>query len=338
MCSNFLIKTAKATLIIVFILLLTLFFVYSFKVLLLILGGALIALFFDSIATNVKKILPKVEKKTVIFLTLFVFIFFLGMLLYSFYPRVSEQIIALKKELPEAVSSIKKTIESNEVLNSILEITIKSFKSKSVSNNIQFFFSSIFGFLGDIYIMLTLAVFFLIQPTIYKEGIAKLFVPNKREEVLKTINSMGSILNKWLVGKIISMLLVGVLTGIGLYLLNIPLALSLAIIATFLAFIPNVGPIIALIPALLIAFVKGEEYVFYTFLLYVVIQIVESNIITPLIQREAISLPMALILIAQVILGLFTGYLGLILATPIMAVLLFLIDNIYIKKYLENKN
>lgn len=337
MHTNSLTKTAKTTLVIVFIVLLVFFFIYSFKVLLLILGGALIALFFDGITDSIQKRLPKIRKKILTGFTIISFLSFFGVLTYLLYPRIAEQILILKNDLPEAVISLKKTVKSNEALNYILESVDKSFKNKGVSGNFQRFFNSIFGFLGDFYIIITLGLFFLIQPAIYKKGFTKLFPLDKRKDVLKIIDSIGITLKRWLLGKMFSMLIVGVLTGIGLYVLNIPLALSLAIIATFSAFIPNIGPIIALIPALLIAFVKGQEYVLYVFVLYTVIQILESNVITPIIQREVISFPMALILIAQVVLGLFTGYLGLILATPVMAILLYLIKSIYVEKYLENQ-
>lgn len=335
MKSNTINKTAKTTLIVVLILLLTLFFLYAFKVLLLILGGTLIALFFDGIASFINEKLPKINKRIITIFTVGFIIGVFTLLIYNLYPRITEQIIILKNDLPEAINSLRKTIQSNEALNYIVENINNSYKSKGVTTNIQSFFSSVFGIIGDFYIMIALGVFFLVQPSIYINGIVKLFTKNSKNEVFKTLTAIEKILKKWLLGKFFSMLIVGFLTGVGLYLLGVPLALTLAIIATTCAFIPNIGPVIALAPALLIAFSKGEEYVLYTFLLYTGIQVVESNIITPLIQREVISFPMALILIAQVVLGLFTGYLGLILATPVIAILLLLVKKIYIQNYLE---
>lgn len=335
MQSNLITKTAKITFIVVLVLLLTLFFLYAFKVLLLILGGTLIALFFDGIASFINEKLPKTNKRIITVFTVGFIIGVFTLLIYNLYPRITEQIIILKNDLPEAINSLRKTIRSNEALNYIVENINNSFKSKGVSGNIQSFFSSVFGIIGDFYIMIALGAFFLVQPSIYIDGIIQLFTKNSKNEVFKTLTSIEKILKKWLLGKLFSMLIVGFLTGIGLYLLGVPLALTLAIIAAICAFIPNIGPIIALAPALLIAFSKGEEYILYTFLLYTGIQVIESNIITPLIQREVISFPMALILIAQVILGLFTGYLGLILATPVVAILLLLVKKIYIQNYLE---
>ncbi|WP_299714495.1 AI-2E family transporter [uncultured Tenacibaculum sp.] len=337
MNSNPLSKTIKITSVIVLILLLVLFIIFSFRILLLILGGVLIALIFNGISNGIKKLMPKLKKSIITSIVITISFISISFLLYLLYPRVAEQVLDLKVELPEAINQVKEKVKSNEALSFIADAINQTTKNKDFTKNIKFFFNSIFGFFGDFYIIIILGLFFSMEPSVYVKGITVLFPLEKRSAVSKHINKIGTILQRWLVGKILSMLIVGVFTGIGLYLLKIPLALSLAIIATLSAFIPNIGPIIALIPALLIAFVKGEEYVLYVFVLYTGIQILESNIITPLIQREAISFPMALILIAQIVLGIFTGYLGLILATPVMAILLFLIKEIYIKGYIEKK-
>ncbi len=337
MSSNSFSKTIKTTSVIILTLLLVLFLIFSFRILLLILGGVLIALIFNGISNRIKKLIPKLKKSIITSIVITISFISISLLLYVLYPRVAEQILDLKVELPEAINQVKEKVKSNEVLSFIADTINQTTKNEDFTKNIKFFFNSIFGFFGDFYIIIILGLFFSMEPSVYVKGITVLFPLEKRSAVSKHINKIGTILQRWLVGKILSMLIVGIFTGIGLYLLKIPLALSLAIIATLSAFIPNIGPIIALIPALLIAFVKGEEYVLYVFVLYTGIQILESNIITPLIQREAISFPMALILIAQIVLGIFTGYLGLILATPVMAILLFLIKEIYIKGYLEEK-
>ena len=337
MSSNSFSKTIKTTSVIILTLLLVLFLIFSFRILLLILGGVLIALIFNGISNRIKKLIPKLKKSIITSIVITISFISISFLLYLLYPRVADQILDLKVELPEAINQVKEKVKSNEALSFIADTINQTTKNKDFTKNIKFFFNSIFGFFGDFYIIIILGLFFSMEPSVYVKGITVLFPLEKRSAVSKHINKIGTILQRWLVGKILSMLIVGIFTGIGLYLLKIPLALSLAIIATLSAFIPNIGPIIALIPALLIAFVKGEEYVLYVFVLYTGIQILESNIITPLIQREAISFPMALILIAQIVLGIFTGYLGLILATPVMAILLFLIKEIYIKGYLEKK-
>jgi predicted PurR-regulated permease PerM len=128
------------------------------------------------------------------------------------------------------------------------------------------------------------------------------------------------------------MLLVATLTAIGLFILGVPMALTLALIAGILNFIPNFGPLIAIIPAALIAFMQGPATALFVIGLYIVVQILESSIITPQIQKKMINMPPALIIIAQLVMGIFAGVLGLVLATPIVAVVIVLINELYVKK------
>ena len=133
-------------------------------------------------------------------------------------------------------------------------------------------------------------------------------------------------------GKLLSMAIVGILTTLGLWLLNVPLALTLGLFAAFLTFVPNLGPILSAIPAVLMAVVQSSELALYVVLLYLVIQTFESYLITPLIQNNTLALPPVVIILAQLVMALFTGILGLTLATPLLAVITVVIRKCYIEK------
>ena len=148
------------------------------------------------------------------------------------------------------------------------------------------------------------------------------------------LDSVYDTLERWLKGKLLSMLLVAILTALGLWALGIPMALTLSLIAGLLCFIPNFGPLLSMIPAVLIALVQGPQMALYVVLLYVGIQFVESNFITPQIQKKMVDLPLAMIMISQVTLGLLTGTLGLILATPIMLIIMQLVKMLYVQDVL----
>jgi predicted PurR-regulated permease PerM len=104
-----------------------------------------------------------------------------------------------------------------------------------------------------------------------------------------------------------------------------------------MAFIPNFGPIIALIPALLVAMTQSPTTALYVLILYMAVQVIESNLITPFIQREMVALPLAVIIVAQVVLGILVGGLGLILATPIVAIAMVLVRMLYIQDVLARR-
>jgi predicted PurR-regulated permease PerM len=103
------------------------------------------------------------------------------------------------------------------------------------------------------------------------------------------------------------------------------------LIAGILNFIPNFGPLIAIIPAALISFMQGPTTALIVIALYMVVQILESSIITPQIQKKMINMPPALIIIAQLVMGIFAGILGLVLATPVVAVVIVLVNELYVK-------
>lgn len=332
--SDYSIKVIKTTGIVLTMILIVVLVLKGFKVLLLALAGILISIFFHGIASILQSKLP-LKRTPALIISILLFISVSVGVSFLLYPRVSSQINSLEKELPEAANETKEKIEETQVGQWVIDQTKTITKqSSNGGKQITSFFSSFFGGLGDIYIIFFLGLFFMIQPELYKRGIIVLFPKHKRKRTEEVINTLGYTLKRWLLGKLFSMLIVGILTGIGLAILGIPLALTLAIFAAIVSFIPNFGPIISLIPAFLLAFTKGGDYALYTVLLYAVVQAIESNAITPLIQKKMISFPMAMILLAQVLLGIFTGGLGLILAVPVVAIAMVLIKMLYIEDIL----
>jgi predicted PurR-regulated permease PerM len=128
------------------------------------------------------------------------------------------------------------------------------------------------------------------------------------------------------------MFVVFVLTSIGLVIIGVPMWTALALIAGILNFIPNFGPLIALLPAVLVAFMQGPSTAFWVIALYMFVQVTESNFITPMVQKKLVSIPPALIIIAQLLIAPLTNAWGLVLATPLMLIVIVLIKELYIKQ------
>jgi predicted PurR-regulated permease PerM len=128
------------------------------------------------------------------------------------------------------------------------------------------------------------------------------------------------------------MLVVFVLTATGLLIIGVPMWLVLALIAGILNFIPNFGPLIALIPAVLVALLQGPSTAAWVAGLYMCVQIAESNFITPMVQQKLINIPPALIIIAQLLIAPLSGGWGLVVATPLMILIIVLVQELYIKK------
>jgi predicted PurR-regulated permease PerM len=193
------------------------------------------------------------------------------------------------------------------------------------------FFQSTFGVFGDVYVILFIGIFFTISPNTYTKGMVALIPPRGQEKADQVIDKLGEQLLNWLKGKLFSMFIVFVLTAIGLAIIGIPLWLVLAILAGLISFIPNFGPLIAFIPALLVALMQSPQTAALVAGLYILIQFIESNFITTLVQKKLLNMPPALIIIAQLIMGLLTGAWGLVLATPIIVIVIVLVQELYLK-------
>lgn len=191
------------------------------------------------------------------------------------------------------------------------------------------------GALGSIGLVLVLGVYLAADPQLYRRGLVRLVPPAWRARVDGALLASAQALSRWLLGQGISMLFVGSTTAIGLAMLGIPLAATIGVIAGVLAFVPFFGPIASGILAVLLAFMQGPQQALYVAGLCIAIQQVEGNLLMPFVQRWAVNLPAVLGIIAAVIFGLLFGLPGVILATPLMVVLIVLIEKLYVEAVLE---
>jgi predicted PurR-regulated permease PerM len=185
--------------------------------------------------------------------------------------------------------------------------------------------------LADFLLVLVGAIFLAAQPDIYRRGIV-LMTPKSHEAlVAQAMDDTGHALAGWLRGQLLSMLAVSVLTFTGLWLLGVPAALGLALIAGLLDFIPFVGPIIAAVPAIILAFLAGPSTALWTLGLYLLVQQIQGNILQPLVQRYAVDVPPAVLLFAVAGAGVLFGFLGILLSAPLTVVAFVLAQRLYIQ-------
>ncbi len=254
-------------------------------------------------------------------------------------PSIMEQAVQITEKLPSSIEYAEQYLSSywwGEKLVNLIPEDPQNFLEEHSGWASQTFglVSSTFGILADLYIVVLIGIFMMVNPSPYVNGLVHLVPASAQERAREVIGNIYTVLQRWLTGKLMSMLIVAVLTWLGLMLLGVPLPLTLGLLAGTLAFIPNFGPLIALIPAVLLGFLDGPATALYVVILYMIIQVVESNFITPFIQREMVHLPLAMIIIAQVVLGILVGGLGLILATPIVAVIIVLVKMLYVEDML----
>jgi predicted PurR-regulated permease PerM len=303
----------------------------TFSVFLLILAGVLIAVFFRGLSGLICR---KTKWKEGVCLAISV----IGMLLLAaglFWligAKVQSQVTELSDSLPTTIEHAKQQLNQNPIGKKIVDKASSPGSVKKAQAVAGSFFRSTFGVFGDIYVILFLGIFFTVSPQVYKKGIVKLVQNHGKQTADDILNKLGTNLKKWLKGKIFAMFVVFVLTAIGLLIIGVPMWLVLALIAGILNFIPNFGPLMALIPAVLVALMQGPTTAALVAGLYIAVQVAESNFITPLVQQKLISIPPALIIIAQLLIAPLTGGWGLVLATPVMVIMMVLIQELYIKR------
>lgn len=257
-------------------------------------------------------------------------------------PQISEQSGQLAKEIPAAVERLQAEVAQHPLLKRVVaelpppEDIVK--QMGSLVPNAGLFFSGIIGALGNIVIIIFVGIYFAASPGVYTGGFIRLVPQQKRGRAREVMQEMGDNLSSWLLGKAVSMLIVGVTTAIGLSLLGVPLALILGVIAGLLDFIPYLGPIMAGIPAVLLALSISPDLALYALLLFAAINMLEGYVLQPMIEAKAIELPPALVIVMQLIFGTLFGFAGVALATPLAAVLSVLVKMLYIEDILGDRS
>lgn len=248
-------------------------------------------------------------------------------------PSIGEQATQLFERLPASVEELRDGVEGLPggawVLERMPSGDDATLAGSGLVSSITGTASMFWDGLAKLLFVFFLGLYLAASPRTYRNGLATLIPPARRERGLEILNRIGRVLQGWILGQLVSMVLVGSLTFLGLSLLGIPLALILGIIAGSLEFVPIVGPFLAFVPAALLAFTQGPTAALWVVVLYVVIQQIEGQIIVPLVQKRAIDLPPALTIGAVFVGGAAFGPVGLLVATPLAAVLLVLVEMIY---------
>jgi len=175
----------------------------------------------------------------------------------------------------------------------------------------------------------------LADPKPYRKGFIRLFPAFYRRRVDEILVACDRDLRGWLTGLLFNMAAIGLLTFIGLLILGIPLAFAQAVLAGIFTLIPNIGPVLSAIPPIAIAFLEDPWKPLAVIILYVVIQQVESNILTPWVMAKQVSLLPAFTLLAQVFVASIFGILGLFIALPLAVIGRVWLEQVLIKDVLE---
>jgi predicted PurR-regulated permease PerM len=315
----------------------TLFFLlWQLRTLLLMLFGAVVvASIFRAVADWIARI-TRVPGSVATGLSILLVLGSILALIAMFGAHIGDQFQTLRNTLPDAWRELEKRIGNfgfgDQFERLVANITTPGGSSLSSFGRTLL---SIGSGIADLVIVIFAGIYLAAQPNFYRAGAIKLVPPRRRKVAAEAMLESERALRMWLKGQAIAMLAVGVLTGVGLWLIGMPSALVLGLIAGLLEFIPFAGPIIAAVPAVMLALVVGPDMAIWVALLYLGIQQIEGNLLAPLIQQYAVDLPGVVLLFSLIGFGILFGTLGVILAAPLAVVTLVLVKRLYVIETLD---
>ena len=302
--------------------------------LILVFGAALFAVILRTIANPLQRKLHLPDGPALLLAVLLVFSI-LGLAIFLFGAEIVRQASVIRETLPAAWQEIQQRLAAMGLGEPLREWTGEIQANRGVLTNLGAVVMSVSNAVTDTILLIVGGIFFAARPDLYRTGIIKLVPEEARGNVARTLDDLWTALRLWLLGRLTAMLLVGLLIGTGLWLLGVPAALTLGLVAGLLEFIPFLGPIMAAIPGVLLAMLIDPMTALWVALLYLVVQQTEGNVISPVIQHHAVDLPPALLLFSLVAAGLVFGILGVLLAEPLTAVLFVIVKRLYVREALH---
>ncbi|WP_202224880.1 AI-2E family transporter [Okeania sp. KiyG1] len=244
--------------------------------------------------------------------------------------KLNDWLNILKEQLPIQLREQLPNIDINEVVTQLQPIF------NQLINNAGEFVGNTFGIFLSLLLILVLTIMMLVNPSPYRQAFIRLFPNFYRQRVNLILNHCEIALGGWVIGTLINMSVIALLSFICLSILQIPLASAQAVLAGLLTLMPNIGPTLSVIPPMAIALIDSPLKSGLVLLIYILIQQIEGNILTPYVMAKQVSLLPAITLISQVFFASFFGFSGLLLALPLTIITQVWIQELLIKDILDN--
>ncbi|MCW3796865.1 AI-2E family transporter [Sphingomonas sp. BN140010] len=321
----------RRTLIVIGLIALTMLAWMMRDVLLMVFGAVVIATLFRSLAKQFERLrIPAGLALALSVLTVFAVV---GIGIALFGAQVVAQAEGLSQAVPKAWASLQQRL-AGYGLSGVGKMN-PSGMFGSLSSNLGTFVMSLGGGIADTLLIVVGGIFIAASPRFYGAGALKMVPAERRQLMSDAMSDSGRALQLWLKAQLVAMLVIGVLTGLGLWLLGVPSALALGLLAGLLEFVPFAGPILSAIPAVLIALALDPQLALWTVLLYVGIQHIEGYALQPIIQSWAVEIPGAVLLFALLAFGGLFGPLGIIFAAPLTVVVFVMVKRLYVREALD---
>jgi predicted PurR-regulated permease PerM len=309
-------------------------------VLLLIFGGILFGILLDGLASLISR-RSRFNHRAALALViavLFGLIFLFGWLAG---PQISQQTATLVQQLPGSINAIRTELThynwGRAVLSHVPPTAQIHWPIGVVLGRLSGMFSTTLQVLAAGVFIFFVGLYFAANSEAYVGPMLLLFPKERRQRAREIVTAVKSALRWWLLGRAVAMTVIGSLTGLALVLADVPLALTLGVIAGLLVFVPYIGAIVAAVPAMLLALMQSPVKALWVALIYTGIHVFEGYCVTPLIQQRTVAVPPALLLSVQILIGALYGPIGLLLATPIAVAAIVSIQMLYVQDVLGER-
>jgi predicted PurR-regulated permease PerM len=193
------------------------------------------------------------------------------------------------------------------------------------------FLSSTFAVFAGIILIVFLAIYIAAEPDVYHGGLMHLFPHHARKRAGEVLSAMATVLRRWLVTQLIAMLVIGTITTVVLLALDVKAAFALGALAGLLEFVPTIGPLLSAIPAVAMGFLDSPDKALAVAIAYGAIQFLENHLLIPLLMKGGVNLPPALTVVSQALMAMLFGFLGLMVAVPLLAAILVPVKMLYVE-------
>lgn len=258
----------------------------------------------------------------------------IGLLGWLFGVEFRTQVNVLVTRLPEILDQLGDEMAQSPVGAKVVDAMRAAFAGSRIAQDIGGLAQGAGQFALNALLVLVGAIFFAIDPKVYERGFLLLMPPSKRAAVEDALSDTASTLRLWLRAQLIQMTTMGVLVGLGLWWVGVPSAPALGLLTGLSEFIPYVGPLAAMIPALGLAATQSVSHVLWTVGVFAVVRVVQTNFITPYVTSRVIAIPPAVALFAILAIGAVFGLFGLFFSAAILVVIYTLIRSLYLRETL----
>jgi predicted PurR-regulated permease PerM len=327
-------KVWQTTAIICLFIIILLILRIAFNIILMAFAGVLIAVYFQGLADFLEKKL-KLNRKLAFITSITGSLLLFVLLIWFIGATIQRQAIELSDVLPNTVNTAREKLSHSIMGQKILKYSSGD-NSQKLLDTVSTLFSTSFGVVGELYIILFFGIFFTADPSLYKNGILSFFPRNKKNTGEIILQRIGTALKGWLKSILISMVLITILLAGSLALIRLPVTIVLGLFAGMLEIIPNFGPMIAMIPGVLLALTISTKTAIIAAAIYITCQTIVGSLVVPLVQKKIIHLPPAVTFLSQLIMGFLFGVLGIILAVPILSIIIIVVDELYMKRNVPN--